>query len=80
MKIFNEYLDLYHQEDITKDSIRDRKRTSLTAMRILGICEKINEELQQEQKIFVIIQLIEFISLYISGIQGNPDEYVYSNN
>lgn len=62
LKIFDEYLDLYHRDDITKDSIKDRKRTSLTAMRILGICEKINEELQQKQKIYVIIQLIEFIS------------------
>lgn len=73
MKIFNEYLELYHQEDITKDSIRDRKRTSLTAMRILGICEKINEELQQEQKIFVIIQLIEFVSFGVDITEKELD-------
>ena len=62
LKIFDEYLVLYHQAGIIKDSIKDRKRTSLTAVRILGICEQINEELEQKQKIYVIIQLIEYIS------------------
>jgi len=62
MKAFDEYLYIYHQEGITKDTIRDRKRTSLTAVRILGICEKINEELTQTQKIYVLIQLIEYIA------------------
>lgn len=62
MEMFDEFLRLYHPENIAKDSIKDRKRTSLTAMRILGICEKINEELQQKQKIYVIVQLMDFIS------------------
>jgi ABC-type multidrug transport system ATPase subunit len=65
MKVFDEYLVRYHQESIARDSIRDRKRTSLTAVRILGICEKINEELEQTQKIYVIIQLIEYIAFGI---------------
>jgi len=60
MEIFTEYLDLYHREGFERDSIKDRKRTSLTSMRILGICESINEELEQKQKIYVIIQLISF--------------------
>ncbi len=62
MEIFNNYLDLYHKYDIQKDSIEDRKLTSLTSMRILGICEDINKELEQKQKIYVIVQLTEFIS------------------
>ncbi|MCK4750930.1 MAG: ATP-binding cassette domain-containing protein, partial [Bacteroidales bacterium] len=65
MKVFEEYLDLYHGDSITKGSIKDRKRTSLTAVRILGICEKINEELEQKQKVYVIIQLIEYIAFGI---------------
>jgi len=43
MKMFEEYLAQYSSERIAKGSIRDRKRTSLNAMRILAICEKINE-------------------------------------
>jgi ABC-type multidrug transport system ATPase subunit len=63
MKMFEKYLELYNSESIIKDSIKDRKRVSLNAMRILAICEKINEELQQKQKIYVLIQLMDFISL-----------------
>jgi len=63
MKLFEEYLSMYNSERITKGSLQDRKRTSLNAMRILSICEKINEELQQKQKVYVLVQLIEFISL-----------------
>ena len=62
MGMFDEYLLVYHPDVISKGSIRDRKRTSLTAMRILAICEKINEELQQRQKIYVLVQLMDFIS------------------
>ena len=63
MKMFEEYLGLYNSERITKGSVQDRKRTSLNVMRILAICEKINEELQQKQKIYVLVQLIDYISL-----------------
>ena len=62
MSVFEEHLHLYHEESIDKGSIRERKRTSLKAVRILSICEKINEELEQKQKIYVIIQLIEYIA------------------
>ncbi len=63
MKMFEEYLGVYNSESITKGSIKDRKRVSLNAMRILAICEAINEELRQKQKIYVLIQLMDFISL-----------------
>ena len=63
MKLFEEYLTMYNSESITKGSIQDHKRVSLNAMRILDICEKINEELEQKQKIYVLVQLIEYISL-----------------
>ncbi|MFZ0283364.1 MAG: ATP-binding cassette domain-containing protein, partial [Bacteroidales bacterium] len=35
----------------------------LNAMRILAICEKINEELQQKQKVYVLVKLMDYISL-----------------
>ena len=63
MKLFDEYLGVYKSESIIKGSIKDRKRVSLNAMRILAICEQINEELHQDQKIYVLIQLLDFISL-----------------
>jgi len=62
MAIFENYLQHYHQDSIDKQSLRRKKRTSLTAVRILSICEQINEELEQKQKIYVIIQLVEYIA------------------
>ncbi len=61
-KVFQDYIELFNAESVEKDSIRDRKRVSLNAMKILSICEKINEELQQQQKIYVLVQLMDFIS------------------
>jgi len=62
MAIFENYLQHYHHDAIDKQSLRRKKRTSLTAVRILSICEQINEELEQRQKIYVIIQLVEYIA------------------
>jgi ABC transport system ATP-binding/permease protein len=63
MKMFEEYLGIYNSERITKGSIQDKKRISLNAMRILSICEQINVELHQKQKVYVLVQLVDFISL-----------------
>ena len=73
--MFDEYLRQYYPDVISKDSIRDRKRTSLTAMRILAICEKINEELEQKQKIYVLAQLMDFIS-FSAEITGKEMEFL----
>ena len=62
MRMFEEYLKLYSYERITKGSIQDRKRTSLNAMRILAICQEINEELHQKQKIYVLVKIMDYIS------------------
>lgn len=63
MIIFEEYLLQFHKDDYYQNPEKRRKRRTLTARKIVSICEKVNEELQQNQKIYVIIQLIEFISL-----------------
>jgi ABC-type multidrug transport system ATPase subunit len=63
MNMFEEYLELFNAERIKKGSIKDRKRISLNAVRILAICEKINEELQQKQKVYVLVKLMDYISL-----------------
>jgi ABC-type multidrug transport system ATPase subunit len=63
MKMFEEYLSLFNAESIKKGSLKDKKRISLNAVRILAICEKINEELQQKQKVYVLVKLMDYISL-----------------
>jgi len=63
MKMFDQYLALYNSESIKKGTVEDRKRISLNSIRILGICEKINEELEQKQKVYVLVKLMDYISL-----------------
>ncbi len=75
MNMFDEYLVKYYSEDIHRGSIRDMKRTSLISVRILGICEKINIELDLKQKIYVIVQLLDFI-LFGAEITGNEMEFM----
>ena len=62
MMIFEEYLLLFHKADYYQDSRKREKRKHLAHKKICDICEKINEELQHYQKVFVVIQLIEYIS------------------
>jgi ABC transport system ATP-binding/permease protein len=75
MEMFDEYVLLYHSDNIARGSIQDRKRTSLTSVRILAICETINEELQQKQKLYVIIQLLDFI-LFSAEITENELDFM----
>lgn len=97
----NEYLELFdefveiHQGGITKkDGTREKKRTSSNSVKVLRICQQINEELQQDQKILVVLQLLEFISYgeeisekeldfvkTVSDVFNIPeDEYINSHN
>ncbi|MBI5010876.1 MAG: ATP-binding cassette domain-containing protein [Bacteroidia bacterium] len=62
MGLFEEYLSQFNSERVVKGSLQDRKRTALNAMRILSICEKINAELHQKQKVYVLVKLVDFIS------------------
>jgi ABC-type multidrug transport system ATPase subunit len=63
MKMFEEFLEQFNAERRTRGSLKDMKRISLNAVKILAICEKINEELQQKQKIYVLVKLMDYISL-----------------
>jgi len=75
MEMFDEYLIQYNSENIDRGSIKDMKRTSLISVRILGICEKINEELDLKQKLYVIVQLLDFI-LYGAEITHKEKEFL----
>jgi ABC-type multidrug transport system ATPase subunit len=63
MKVFEDYLAFFNSERIDKGSLKEKKRTSLNAMKLLAICEKINNELHQKQKIYVLVQLVGYIAL-----------------
>lgn len=59
IKIFDEYLEQYHQVSQKKEGAA--KKTALNSVKILKICSQINEELEQTQKYVVLVRLIEFI-------------------
>lgn len=62
---FLQLFDKYVEErggGVKKDGTQERKRTSLNSVKVLRICEQINGELKQDQKLLVLLQLLEFIS------------------
>lgn len=60
LSLFEEYL-LLHNKKSDDESKKERKRTSLNSVKVLMICHEINEQLQQKDKIIVLIRLLEFI-------------------
>ena len=59
LKIFDEFIKERHGTKRAKDS--KKKRTSVNSVKVLRICTQINEELEQRQKIIVLIRILEFI-------------------
>ncbi len=59
LKIFDEYLESHQASNKKKEGAA--KRTSLNSVKILKICTQINQELEQPQKVIVLIRLLEFI-------------------
>lgn len=62
LTIFDEYLELFLKKEAITESDGKEDIASLKTLRIKRICEGINRELRQKQKIYIIIQLIDFIA------------------
>ncbi|OQY05694.1 MAG: hypothetical protein B6I20_00715 [Bacteroidetes bacterium 4572_117] len=61
LKLFDDFLMIHHKKD-KKNDRNERKRTSLNSVKVLKICHEINEQLEQGDKIIVLIRLLEFIN------------------
>ncbi|MFO7622019.1 MAG: ATP-binding cassette domain-containing protein [Bacteroidales bacterium] len=61
MKMFDDYLELYSVTG-TVETGTGEVVAAAKGVRIKKICAGINEELRQKQKIYIVIQLIDFIS------------------
>jgi ABC transport system ATP-binding/permease protein len=59
LKIFDEYLESHQNASKRKEGAA--KRTSLNSVKVLKICTQVNQELEQPQKVIVLIRLLEFI-------------------
>ena len=61
VKIYLGFFDEYYQEAQEKQKkSTENRRTSAIAVRVLKICNDINDQLTQDQKIIVLVQLLEF--------------------
>jgi len=60
LTLFDEFLQQYHK-NIGKSDKKARVRTSLNSVKVLVICHEINEQLQQVEKLIVLVRLLEFI-------------------
>jgi len=61
-----QYLSYYdeclREEEGTGDSERKKRRIAVNSVKVVVICNQINEELTQKQKFIVLVNLLEFIS------------------
>lgn len=63
LSLFDDFLRLYADNIADISAKKKRKLVMLDAMKVMAICEQINQELEQKQKTFVLLKLLEFISL-----------------
>jgi len=58
---YDEYLETHHK--VSKRKEGKRKKTAVNSVKVLKIGTQINSELEQKQKIFVLLRLIEYINI-----------------
>ncbi len=74
LKIFDKYLDEYLVDNTKSDEL---KRLSSSSVKILKICNRINEELHLKEKFIVLIQLIEY-TLIDGHMSQVEQEYIHT--
>jgi ABC transport system ATP-binding/permease protein len=57
--LFDQFLETHHGSGKGE---KKRKRTSVNSVKVLKICTHINEELEQKQKMIVLLRILEFIN------------------
>jgi ABC transport system ATP-binding/permease protein len=62
LRVFEEYIAYYDTSSAKVDSEKGRKRGTLSSVRVLKICQQINENLHQREKFIVLLRLIEFVN------------------
>jgi ABC-type multidrug transport system ATPase subunit len=62
LKYFNKYLTEYHPDFTIIDDEQRHEQRIVNAKTVEKLCNKLNLELQQEQKIFIMAYLLDFIS------------------
>jgi len=68
LKLYDEYFNIHQKKS-------GKKGISASSVKVLRICEEVNSELKREQKILVLLQLLEFIT-YGKGVTELELEFV----
>lgn len=63
LELYDGFIAEYANNEVPMPEKKRRKRTMVEAMKVMAICEQINSELEQRQKTYVLLKLIEFITL-----------------
>lgn len=58
---YDEYLETHHK--VSKKKEGKRKKTAVNSVKVLKICTQINAELEQRQKVFVLIRMVQYINI-----------------
>lgn len=61
LRIYDDYLETHHKVSQKKEG--KRKKTAVNSVKVLKICTQINAELEQKQKVFVLLRLVEYINI-----------------
>ncbi|MCR4560555.1 MAG: ATP-binding cassette domain-containing protein [Bacteroidales bacterium] len=61
LKLFDEYYAIQSGAARKNSDAKQKKRNSMNSVKVLKICNEVNETLQQHDKIIVVIRLLEFV-------------------
>lgn len=75
LKVYDEFLDSLKGR--TEEG-KTRKRTSVNSVKVLRICTEINRELEQKQKIIVLLRLFEFVNTATETISDQHLEFLHT--
>ncbi len=67
--------DAYYEKHHTLQSERGNKRIGADSVKVLRICNDINKELAQKQKVIVLVQLFEFVKS--DGLEITEQEFAF---
>lgn len=66
LALFDEYFAVQSGSVKKNSDAKQKKRNSMNSVKILKICEQINETLQQRDKVIVVIRLLEFVAATVT--------------
>ncbi|MFM7310441.1 MAG: ATP-binding cassette domain-containing protein, partial [Flavobacteriales bacterium] len=66
LALYEDYSEKFHRDGNTE------KRNAMASVKVLRICAQINDELQQKDKLLVVVRLLEFLQAF--NEKGNQEE------